>query len=312
MTPVMLRTHPQVEAALKQGGAVVALESTVITHGLPRPENLRLAQELEALVRAGGGVPATIGVLKGELVIGLSAGELEELARCPAHKASLWNLAALAAAGHSAGTTVATTLHAAAMVGIKVFATGGIGGVHPGRSQVIDESADLHALASHRLVVVCAGAKSILNIPATLERLETLGIPVIGYRTDFVAGFYVPETRYPVAVRLDSPEAIAEALAAQEALRLPAALLVAKPVSEGLTAQQLETWLAQANREAYAPAGKELTPYLLARLAELSAGRTVATNLRLLKENVVLATEIAGALAKPRRTLAPQTKVDAR
>ena len=303
MTPVTVRMHPQVEAALKRGGPVVALESTVITHGLPRPENLRLAQELERLVRAGGGVPATIGVLRGELVIGLRANELEELANHPAHKASLWNLAALAAAGHNAGTTVATTLHAAALVGIKVFATGGIGGVHPGRSEVIDESADLHALASHRLVVVCAGAKSILNIPATLERLETLGIPVIGYQTDFVAGFYVPETRYPVAARLDSPEAIAEALTAQEALRLPAALLVAKPVSEGLTAQQLESWLAQADREAGAHTGKELTPYLLARLAELSAGRTVAINLRLLNENVVLATEIASALAKPRRAL---------
>ncbi|MBS3967931.1 MAG: pseudouridine-5'-phosphate glycosidase [Truepera sp.] len=308
MTPVTVRIHPPVEAALKRGGPVVALESTVITHGLPRPENLRLAQELEELVRAGGGVPATIGVLKGELVIGLSAGELAELANRPAHKASLWNLAALAAAGHNAGTTVATTLHAAAMVGIKVFATGGIGGVHPGRSEVIDESADLHALASHRLVVVCAGAKSILNIPATLERLETLGVPVIGYQTDFLAGFYVPETRYPVAARLDSPEAIAQALTAQEALQLPAALLVAKPVSEGLTAQQLEVWLAQAQRS---PAsirrigmhGKDLTPYLLARLAELSAGRTVAINLRLLKENVMLATEIAGALAKPRRAL---------
>jgi len=231
----------------------------------------------------------------------LNASELEELANRLAHKASLWNLAVLAAAGHNAGTTVATTLHAAAMVGIKVFATGGIGGVHPGL-KVIDESADLHALAGHRLVVVCAGAKSILNIPATLERLETLGVPVIGYRTDFLAGFYVPETRYPVAARLDSPEAIAQALAAQEALQLPAALLVAKPVSEGLTAQQLEVWLAQAQRE-IGVHGKDLTPYLLARLAELSAGRTVAINLRLLKENVMLATEIAGALAKPRRPL---------
>ncbi|MBS3934507.1 MAG: pseudouridine-5'-phosphate glycosidase [Truepera sp.] len=301
MTPVTVRMHPPVEAALKRGGPVVALESTVMTHGLPRPENLRLAQELEELVRAGGGVPATVGVLRGELVIGLNASELEELANRLAHKASLWNLAVLAAAGHNAGTTVATTLHAAAMVGIKVFATGGIGGVHPGL-KVIDESADLHALAGHRLVVVCAGAKSILNIPATLERLETLGVPVIGYRTDFLAGFYVPETRYPVAARLDSPEAIAQALAAQEALQLPAALLVAKPVSEGLTAQQLEVWLAQAQRE-IGVHGKDLTPYLLARLAELSAGRTVAINLRLLKENVMLATEIAGALAKPRRPL---------
>lgn len=305
MTAVTVRVHPQVEAALRRGGPVVALESTVITHGLPRPENLQLARELEALVRAGGGVPATVGVLEGKLVIGLSTGELAALAQGPAHKASLWNLAALAAAGANAGTTVAATLHAAALAGITVFATGGIGGVHPAQGVgVIDESADLYALARHRLVVVCAGAKSILNVPATLERLETLGVPVIGYRTDRFAGFYVPETPYPVAARLDSPLAIAEAFAAQEAFGLPAALLVAKPVSAGLAPELLEAWLAQAHRE-IGSGGKDLTPQLLARLAELSDGRTVDVNLRLLKENVALATEIACALTERRHRFAP-------
>ncbi len=297
----MIRIRPRVERALQKGEAVVALESTVVTHGLPRPDNLALAERLERVVEAAGAVPATVGLIQGKLVVGLNRDELEHLATHDVEKASLWNLAALAAAGADAGTTVATTLHAAAGVGIKVFATGGIGGVHKGEhGQTFDESADLGALARYSVVTVCAGPKSILDVSATVERLESLGVPVLGYQTDFLAGFHVPATRLPVAARCESPEEVARLFYAGRALGLPSAALVCKPVSEGLDADELSGWLAQAQHEAAAErlSGKDLTPYLLARLAELSYGRSVEVNRRLLEENARLGAEIARALAQ--------------
>jgi pseudouridylate synthase len=293
---VSLRIAPLVAAALAREDAVVALESTVLTHGLPRPQNLELASELEGIVRKAGAVPATVGVLQGELVVGLDEAELGYLAQAEADKASPWNLAALIASGKNAGTTVAATIHAAARAGIKVFATGGIGGVHRGES--FDESADLKALAEAPMIVVCSGAKSILDVAATLERLESLGVAVIGYRSDYLAGFYSSKTRLPLPARADSPEEIARIYGVQQRLGLKGALLVSNPVSLGLDEVSVEGWLRQALGEAGGLKGKEVTPFLLSRLSELSGGRSLEVNLRLLKENSRLAAEIARALAK--------------
>ena len=290
-----VRINAKVEKALREGGAVVALESTVMTHGLPRPRNLELALDLERLVQESGAVPATIGIIAGELIVGLEREELERLATVKAEKASLWNLAALLAQKQDAGTTVATTLHAAAHVGIKVFATGGIGGVHSGP---YDESADLMALARYPLVTVCAGPKSVLNVPATLERLESLGVPVVGYGTNTLAGFHVRETAHPVPIRCDTPLEVARCFQSQLSLGLSTALLLCKPVSEGLEPQELQSWIRQSQAEAAQDhAGKDVTPFLLARLAELSEGRSVEVNIRLLKENAQLAASVAQALA---------------
>ncbi len=298
-----LRIHQEVKKALAEGRAVVALESTVITHGLPRPDNLALAQRLERIIREAGAVPATIGMLSGELVVGLDEAELEHLATAQAHKASLWNLAALSAQEKDAGTTVATTLHAAASAGIEVFATGGIGGVHKKANDAPhDESADLMALAKYPVIVVCAGAKSILDIAASKERLESLGVPMVGYKQDKLAGFHVPETSFEVPVRCDNPGEVAALFKRSRDLQLLTSLLVAKPVSEGLEPREVEAWLSEAQSEAHERglSGKDVTPYLLERLGELSEGRTTEVNVRLLEENARLAAEIALALkAKP-------------
>jgi pseudouridine-5'-phosphate glycosidase len=301
----MFRVNPLVQRALHANEPVVALESTVLTHGLPRPENLALAQNLEAIVRDAGAVPATVGVLAGELVVGLELRELEQLAYGEADKASLWNLAALVSQRRDAGTTVAATLHASALAGIRVFATGGIGGVH---AEAFDESADLAALARYPVVTVCAGPKSVLNVAATLERLESLGVAVVGYQSGYLAGFYVRESELPVPQRCDTPDEVAGLYRAQLELGLASALLVCKPVSSGLAPEELSTWLEQAWRELGPARGQGVTPSLLARLAELSQGRTVEVNLQLLKENAVLAAEIARALSaapQPRLKLVP-------
>lgn len=303
MAGVTPRIAPHVRRALDEGAAVVALESTVVTHGLPRPRNLELARGLERTVRDAGAVPATVGMIGGELVVGLDDAQLIRLADGAADKASLWNLAALAAAGRDAGTTVAATLHAAHRAGIEVFATGGIGGVH---DAPFDESADLAALARTPVVTVCAGPKSILDAGATLERLESAGVPVLGYRTDRLAGFHVPLAEAPVAARVDDAAAVAAVKRAQDALGLSQAVLVAKPVSEGLDPEALRGWLDEARRiaERSGAHGKDATPRLLSALAELSGGATVDVNVRLLHENAALAAEIALALV-PRRTGVP-------
>lgn len=276
---------------------MVALESTVITHGLPRPDNLQLAADLEAEVERGGAEPATIGVLGGELVIGLDTDELHVLDAGPADKASYWNLAALMTRAEHAGTTVATTLLAAEMAGIEVFATGGIGGVH---HTPFDESADLRALARHAVITVCAGPKSILDVGSTLERLETLGVPVVAYRSDEVAGFHAPLTEHAAPARADTPHEIAAIYRTHRRLRLPGGVLVTNPVSEGFGARELADLIDRAQRDAVAEnlQGKDATPFMLARLAELSEGRTVRVNTRLLRENARLAAEVARALAE--------------
>lgn len=303
MALVNLRIAPPVRKALDRRAAVVALESTVITHGLPRPRNLDLARRLEQDVHATGAVPATVGVVSGECVVGLDDDELERLAAGGAEKASPWNLAALVARGADAGTTVAATLHLAVAAGIRVFATGGIGGVHPA---AFDESADLAALARARAVTVCAGPKSILDARATLERLESAGVPVLGYRSDRLAGFHVPLTDVPLPARVDDAAEVAAVFRAQVELGLPQGVLVSKPVSAGLEPDELADWLAAARAGAAEEGvtGRDATPYLLDALAHLSDGRSVEVNARLLRENAVLASEIAIALA-PRQIGVP-------
>ena len=296
----MRRIHPTVQTALREGRAVVALESTVITHGLPRPQNLALAQSLEHTVLEAGAVPATVGLIGGDVVIGLSDAELRHLADTEdVSKASLWNLPALVAQKCDGGTTVAATLHLAAQVGIKVFATGGIGGVH---FDAFDESADLLALSKNPLVVISAGAKSILNQGATLERLETLGVPVVGYGTDRLAGFHVSETEWRVPARCDTPAEVAQTFRAALELGLPGAVLVAKPVSQGLDAGEVAGWLETALREAKTQgfSGKDLTPFLLTRFAALSDGQALDVNLRLLQENARLGAQVALELVRPK------------
>ncbi len=302
MTPVSRATPPirisaAVAAAVADRRPVVALESTLITHGLPRPENLAAGRALEEVVRAGGALPATIGVLRGELVVGLSDQELSYLAGVTAEKASTWNLAAIVAGGRDAGTTVATTLLAADLAGIPVFATGGIGGVH---HAAFDESADLAALGRHPVLTVCAGPKSILDVRATLERLETAGVPVVGYKSSNLAGFLMRETSLRLAAHADSAEAAARILAAQRAFGLSAAVVVSNPVSAGLTDEQFTGYLreAEAGLARDGVTGADSTPYLLAALAQVSGGVTVEVNTRLLRENAALAARIAVAYSR--------------
>ncbi|WP_457637585.1 pseudouridine-5'-phosphate glycosidase [Oceanithermus sp.] len=287
----------EVKDALQSDKPVVALESTVITHGLPVPVNLKTARRLEEAVRQEGAVPATIGILAGKVHVGLTAAELEELAgRNDVEKASLWNLAAVVAAGKWGGTTVATTAHLAVRAGIRVFATGGIGGVHP---LAYDESSDLLALSRTPLVVVSAGPKSILDLPATLERLESYGVGVVGYKTKHLPAFHSPDSPYELPATIWSEaEAAAHWRAARE-LGLPAATMVFNPVSQGIPFSEVMSCVEQANEEARAAGigGKDLTPYLLRRLSELSDGRSDEINLRLLEENARLAARIARHLA---------------
>ncbi|MBB6030742.1 pseudouridine-5'-phosphate glycosidase [Oceanithermus desulfurans] len=292
-----MRTSREVHTALQSGGPVVALESTVITHGLPAPVNLETARRLEAAVREEGAVPATIGVLEGEVRVGLAPDELEALAtRNAVEKASLWNLAAVVARRQWAGTTVATTAHLAARAGIRVFATGGIGGVHP---VPFDESGDLLGLSRTPVVVVSSGPKSILDLAATLERLESYGVGVVGYRTKHLPAFHAPDSPFELPATVWSEAEAAATWRAARALGLESATLVFHPVSEGLPYRQVKAWVDQANEEARAAGigGKDLTPYLLRRLSELSEGRTDAVNLRLLEENARLAARIARKLS---------------
>ena len=292
-----MQLHPEAQAALADGQPLVALESTVISHGLPHPVNLETARELENEVRAAGAVPATVALLDGVVRVGLDDRELERLSAPGLEKVSLWNLPALVARGGSGGTTVAATAHLARRAGLEVFATGGIGGVH---HDPFDESADLPALARTPIVVVSAGPKSILNLPATLERLETLGVPVAGYGTDRFPAFHSPDSPLAAPSRLDTPDEVARAHRAARVLGLEAALLVVNPVRDGLPFEQVQAWVEQSSREARREGvrGKALTPYLLRRLSVLSGGETDRVNLMLLRENARLGALVAVALAR--------------
>lgn len=294
-----LEIAQEVGDALMAGSAVVALESALITHGFPTPLNLQMAQRIESAVRQEGAVPATIAVLEGTVHVGLTAAQLEQLAHIPSPmKISLQHLPAQLAQGRTGGTTVAATMYLAHRAGISVFATGGIGGVHRGHPE--DVSADLTALASIPLVVVCAGAKAILDLPRTLERLETLGVPVVGYQTDTFPAFTSRSSGLAIPIRADSPEDVAAMAHARDALGLKTALLICVPVPAQAEwpweEAQAEIKAAVAEAEAQGIGGGSLTPFLLARLRERSGGRSQAANEALLLNNACIAARIARAL----------------
>ena len=293
---------PEVKAALATGQAVVALESTIITHGMPYPANAESAREVEAEVRAAGAVPATIAILDGGLYVGLDAEHLERLARdISAAKASRRDLALLIAQGRSAGTTVAATMLIAARAGIPIFATGGIGGVHRGAETTFDISADLIELSRSPVTVVCAGAKSILDLPKTLEVLETYGVPVLGYRTDEFPAFFSRSSGLRVDGRLDDAHAVADLIRTHRLLGMTGGLLICNPLppEDEVPATEMAPRIAMALADATAGgiSGKDVTPYLLGRLVDLTGGKSLAANRTLIRNNARLAAEIALALS---------------
>jgi pseudouridine-5'-phosphate glycosidase len=295
--------HPEVTDALRAGRGVVALESTLIAHGLPAPDNLRVAREAEAAVRAAGAVPATIAVVGGEVRVGLDAGAVEAIAHGEGVvKAGVRDLAPAVARGVDAATTVAATAHLAARAGIAVFATGGLGGVHRGARESWDESADLTTLAQTRIVVVCAGVKSILDVPATLERLETLSVTVAGYRTDAFPGFYLADSGHRVPWRVESPEEVVALMRARDALGLgERAIVVANPLpaAEQLDPELHDRVLRESLQAAAAGgiSGRDVTPFLLDRFHRETGGASLRANVRLVLRNAELAGRIAVAAA---------------
>lgn len=294
-----LKISDEVAAAVEAGRAVVALESTVIAHGLPRPQNLETAMRLEEIVRASGAVPATIAILKGRLNVGLSREQLEHVAQSEGvHKISLRDLPVAVARGWDGATTVATTSWIAHRAGIKLFATGGIGGVH--RGELPDVSADLPELARSPIVVVCSGAKIVLDLPATREWLETHGVTVVGYGCDEMPAFYSRGSGLKVDARAETAEEVAELERARRELNLESSLLVTVPVpvAAEVPAGVLQGALAQALREAEEKGigGRDLTPYLLSRMSTISDGATLRANIALLENNARVAAGIALAL----------------
>jgi pseudouridylate synthase len=304
--PTDLIVLPEIADALASGRPVVALESTIISHGLPRPDNFRIAQEIEQAVRDAGAVPATVAVVAGQARIGLDHDALRVIAeRDDVVKVSPRDLAVVAARGGHGATTVASTAHLAGRAGIGVFATGGLGGVHRGANTTYDESADLMALARVGTTVVCAGVKSILDVPATLERLESYGVGLVGYGTNRFPGFYLTDSGYLVEHRVDSPEDVAAVIAARVALGTDGtALVVANPVPQDL---QLDPALhdrvlqkALADAAAEGIQGKDVTPYLLARFHHDTQGRSLVVNTTIVLRNAALAGRIALAYSRIR------------
>ena len=294
----MLRLSKSVQAARAAGRPLVALESTIIAHGLPWPQNLDVAQELEAIVRSEGAEPATIALHQGQICIGLEPEALATLAHPETEvaKVSRRDMALILTQGGWGATTVAATLVCAAKAHIRVFATGGIGGVHRGAEQDFDISADIPELAQQPVAVVCAGAKSILDLPKTLEALETAGVPLLGYQTHTFPSFFTRSSGLPLEHCVDTPQDIAAILKTQDELGLCQSLLICNPVPEqaALSKDDETQWINQALSEARAQGirGKAATPFLLKRLVELSDGKTLAANLALVKSNVRLAAQI--------------------
>jgi len=298
-----MRVHPEVAAALAAGRPVVALESTLVTHGLPRPDNLRIAREVENSVREDGALPATVAILDGEACIGLEDATLERLARSDTVvKASVRDLAALAAGHGDGATTVAATAHLAVRAGITVFATGGLGGVHRDTRETFDESADLRVLARTPILLVCSGVKSILDVPATLERLETLSVAVLGYRTDAFPAFYLRDSGQPVPWRVESAAEIAAVWRARPGMGTEGyGLVVANPVPlDAELDRQLHDLTLAAGLAAARTAdvhGKDVTPYLLEFFHRQTGGQSVAVNVALVRDNARLAAAVAVELA---------------
>lgn len=298
----LLQIHPEVQGALQAGTAVVALESTITTHGLPRPDNLAAAQAAEAAVRAAGAVPATVATHDGRILVGLSADELAELADArDIPKVSRGNLAGALAMDGWGGTTVSATMIAAARAGIAVFATGGIGGVHRGGESSLDISADLGELGRTPVTVVCAGPKSILDVGRTLEALETRGVPVVAWDSDDVAGFYSRSSGHRAPLRVDDAAAAARLISLQRRLGLDTGVLITVPLPPDIALPAADVQAAVERAEADADAagvhGPASTPFVLGRVAEITGGRSVRANLAIIERDAAVAGRIAVALA---------------
>jgi pseudouridine-5'-phosphate glycosidase len=299
---VSIQYSKEVAASLKSGAPIVALESTIISHGLPRPSNLAVAQEVEEIVRAHGATPATIAILNGVVHIGLESAQLQEIAnRDDISKASIRDLAIISAGGLSAATTVAATSHIARLAGISVFATGGLGGVHRGANETFDESADLGALGKLDIAIVCAGVKSILDVGATLERLESLSIGLVGYQTNAFPGFYLTDSGFTLEHRVDSAEQIAAVIKARRELKTDStSLIIANPVKEEMDRGRHDAILASglASASTQGITGKDVTPFLLEHFHTASKGESLKVNIEIIKSNSALAADIAVALTK--------------
>ena len=299
-----LDINPEVAEAIASGKPVVALESTIISHGMPYPQNVETALNVERIIRENGAVPATIAVIGGRLKAGLTADEIEYFGKKgqAIAKASRRDLAVLCARGEDGATTVTTTMIIAHMAGIRFFATGGIGGVHRGAETTMDISADLEELAQTPVMVVCAGAKSILDLGLTLEYLETKGVPVIGYGTEELPAFYTRKSGFGVDYRVDSPEELAAMFAAQRDLGFKGGMLVTNPIPEeyAMPKDVIDAAIEQALRECKEQGvhGKETTPFLLARVVELTGGDSLESNIQLVLNNARVAARTAAALAK--------------
>ncbi|MDD6967301.1 MAG: pseudouridine-5'-phosphate glycosidase [Firmicutes bacterium] len=294
-----LDVNPEVAQAIAQGKPVVALESTIISHGMPYPQNVETALNVERIIRENGAVPATIAIIGGRLKAGLTPEEIEYFGKKgrAIHKASRRDLAVLCAKGEDGATTVTTTMMIANMAGIRFFATGGIGGVHRGAETTMDISADLEELARTPVMVVCAGAKSILDLGLTLEYLETKGVPVLGYQTEELPAFYTRKSGFGVDYRMDSPAELAAAFKAQNDMALGGGMLVTNPIPEEYSMPKdiidaaIDRAIAECNEKGIK--GKETTPFLLARVAELTGGDSLASNIRLVYNNAKLTAQTA-------------------
>lgn len=294
-----LDVNPEVAQAVKEGKPVVALESTIISHGMPYPQNVETALNVEKIIRENGAVPATIAIIGGRLKAGLTPEEIEYFGKkgTAIHKASRRDLAVLCAEGEDGATTVTTTMMIAHMAGIKIFATGGIGGVHRGAETTMDISADLEELAHTPVMVVCAGAKSILDLGLTLEYLETKGVPVLGYQTEELPAFYTRRSGFEVDYRVDSPEQLAKIFRTHNDLALNGGILVTNPIPEeyAMPKEVIDRAIDRAIAESKEQGihGKATTPFLLARVAELTGGDSLASNIRLVYNNAALAARTA-------------------
>eukprot|EP00405_Crypthecodinium_cohnii_P001063 CAMPEP_0194755030 /NCGR_PEP_ID=MMETSP0323_2-20130528/8939_1 /TAXON_ID=2866 ORGANISM="Crypthecodinium cohnii, Strain Seligo" /NCGR_SAMPLE_ID=MMETSP0323_2 /ASSEMBLY_ACC=CAM_ASM_000346 /LENGTH=314 /DNA_ID=CAMNT_0039673871 /DNA_START=21 /DNA_END=965 /DNA_ORIENTATION=+ len=294
----------EVKKALDQGKPVVALESTIISHGMPYPQNVQTAREVEGLLRERGVTPATIGILDGVIHIGMEDSDLEKFGKLgpECRKVSRRDVASVVARRENGATTVAATMLLAHLAGIPLFVTGGIGGVHRGAEESWDVSADLTELGKTPVCVICAGAKSILDLPKTLEYLETQGVCVAGYKTDDFPAFFTPHSGLPVSCRIDSAEELASTISAQHQLGLASGIVVGVPVPDKLAAEasvvEDATRKAVAEAEAKGVKGNEVTPFLLARINELTGGESLKANIALIKNNVVVGAEVALALGK--------------
>lgn len=298
----LVEVQPEINAALESGGAVVALESTIISHGMPYPQNVQMANKVESIIREAGAVPATIAIMDGKIKVGLSKEELEILAKSkPVAKVSMRDLPGVIARKQLGATTVATTMYGAHLAGIRVFVTGGIGGVHRGYEETMDVSADLEELAQTDVVVVCAGAKAILDLPRTMEYLETKGVPVIGYRTDVLPAFFSARSEIKLVERADSADEIAQIVIAKSQLNMRGGVLVVNPIPEAYSLDH--TYIDGIIEKAVATArdknvtGKEITPFLLSEITAQTGGKSLEANLQLVYNNALLGGQIAASLA---------------